>query len=184
MIGTLPSKPVQYSLPRLPAIPKADAGTLPVHMALKRACVTRFVESGWISIGAAILPAIQRLRLDDTLYFNRGTWRVELCWLNKGYPHYRLYWMPKRHYLFGLADIRLDNAEGVGLNSEGEIEVRVRCGADIGRAPRLKDVQLHLAAYCAAFGATPETLVLVKGDARTKLDADTSRVYRLFKVKG
>lgn len=177
MIGTLPpATPVQYSLPRLPAIPKADAGTLPVHMALKRACVTRFVESGWISIGAAILPVVQRLRLDDVLYFNRGTWRVELVCLASGYPHYRLYWMPKRHYLFGLADIRLDNAE--------KSFEKVRYASDIGRSPQLFSVQRHLAAYVAAFGATPDDVVLVKGDARTKLDADTSRVYRLFKVKG
>jgi hypothetical protein len=177
MIGTLPpTTPVQYTLPRLPPVPKADASALPVHMALKRACVTRFVESGWLSIGTSILPAIQRLRLDDTLYFNRGTWRIELVCLASGYPHYRLYWMPKRHYLFGLADIRLDNAEK-------SIE-KVRYASDIGRSPHLKLVQRHLAAYVAAFGAVESDLVLVKGDARTPLNADTSRVKRLFKVRG
>jgi hypothetical protein len=175
MIGTLPSKPVQYSLPRLPAIPQADASALPPVMALKRACVTRFVESGWLSIGTSIVPAIQRLRLDDTLYFNGGLWRVELVCLASGYPHYRVYWMPKRHYLFGLADIRLDNAE--------KSFEKVRYASDIGRSPQLKLVQRHLAAYVAAFGAAPDDLVLVKGDARTPLNADTSRVYRLFKAK-
>jgi hypothetical protein len=176
MIGTLPpATPVQYSLPR-PLAMKADASALPVHMALKRACVTRFVESGWLSIGASILPAIQRLRLDDTLYFGGGTWRVELVCLASGYPHYRLYWMPKRHYLFGLADIRLDNAE--------KSVRKVLYASDIGRSPHLRTVQQHLAAYIAAFGAAPDDVVLVKGDARTKLCADTSRVYRLFKVRG
>lgn len=156
MIGTLPpATPVQYCLP---AIPKTDASALPVHMALKRACVTRFVESGWLSIGASILPVVQRMKLDDVLYFNDMTWRLERVWLNKGYPHFRLYWMPKKHYVFGIADMRSDT--------------------------QLPTVQQHVAAYIAAFGAAASDLKLVEGVAWTPLNADTSRQYRLFKVKG
>lgn len=180
MIGALPPTPIQYSLPKMP---KQAADALPVHMALRRACATRFVEAGWLSISARVLPLVADMRLDDVLYFG-GVWRVELVWLNSGYPHYRLYWMPKRHHVFGIADIHLDSAEGVKVKSDGSIEVKVLYGAEIGRAPRLKAVQSHLAAYLAVFGATPENTKLVRGVAWTPLNADTSRQYRLFRVRG
>lgn len=185
MIGTLPSKPPkQHPLLRLSPIPKRASERLPRLARLARAWASQMVECGmWNDERAArILPTIQSMRLDDALYWR--DWRLELVWLNKGYPHYRLYWLKRRHYVFGQADIRLDNSEGIELNGKGEIEVKIRYGADIQRSPQLRVVQRRLAAYCVACGAAPDDMVLVKGDARTKLCADTSRVYRLFKVRG
>lgn len=152
---------------RLPPVRKS--GELPASLRIARQWVSRAVQSGkWQDARARrVLAAIRQLGIDDVLYF--GDWRVEFLWLAGGYPHYRLYYMPKRHYCVGVADIREDTTS-YGLQLAGSLQLVM--------------VQRYLAAYLVALGAdSAPDLRVIKADARTPLNADTSRQYRLFRVR-
>lgn len=147
-------------------LPPRKKKSLPTRVSLARNTLTVMVEAGlWQGNRAArLLNTIQRMKYDDCLYCrDNHYWRLEFCYLKSGYPHYRLYY---RGQVFGIADIRIDT----------------RHGAYLGDSRQLPYVQQYLAVYLVALGFTAENTVLVEGDARTSLNADTTREARLFRV--
>jgi hypothetical protein len=104
--------------------------------------------TGSIAEMIALMPHLQKMRVDDCLL--NGQWRLELVWLGRGAPQFRLYW---RTHLFGVAYI--NNVKwGEGL---------------IGSLP-FERVQQEMARYLVRCGWTAAGTALVVGKARTPTD--------------
>jgi hypothetical protein len=101
---------------------------------------------------------LRRMCYDDALVC--GEWRVELLYLNKGQPHFRLYY---RGYTFGIVSIATSHA-------------------DLGAARTLEAQRHLLAAYLVGWGLQSHAVALVEFGALTRYNANSDHQYRLFDV--
>lgn len=101
---------------------------------------------------------LRRMGYDDALLW--GEWRVELLYLNKGQPHFRVYW---RGVTFGVAAIATTHA-------------------DLGASRTIDAIRALLAAYLVGWGWRPDAVQLVRFGAMTRYDANADHQHRLFEV--
>jgi hypothetical protein len=102
---------------------------------------------------------LRRMHYDDALVC--GVWRLELLYLERGKPHYRLYW---HDFMFGVADIYTEYG-------------------DLTDSCHMPLVRARMAAYLVACGCQASEATFERYASITPLDANTSRQHRLFKVK-
>jgi hypothetical protein len=118
----------------------------------------QFQQGAWRDERAeALLPLVKALPCDGAVYSR--DWRLELVWLKRGYPHYRLYF---RSYVFG------------------KVDLPAVWGKNIKAARDLDRLQRDLAAYLVGCGFTAHNSHPVDGDARTRPNATKRSIHRLF----
>lgn len=159
-IGQGPLKQQRLKFRNFPPPPKRRAKPLPVCVPLVRQWITeRFRRrEGWTSQALALLFLVRAMRPDDVLYCD--ALRLELVWLGRGYPHYRLYW---RKHLYGVVDVTVDWDQ------------------PLTAAQSLPRIQENVAVCLSICGFTPSTTTFVKGDARTPVGGRKRELHKLFK---
>ena len=142
-----------------PPQPKRHYKPLPLPLQAFRAWhAEQFHQGAWRDErAAALLGLVKALPCDGVLY--SGHWRLELVWLRKGYPHYRLYF---RSYFYG------------------KLDVPIEWGKSVKDARDLARLQQELARFLVGCGFCAETSALVEGDARTPSNAPKRALHRLF----
>jgi hypothetical protein len=125
-----------------------------------RAWVSERVEAGaWQNKAASRLArCLSQMCYDDALVCDE--WRLELLYLERGLPHFRLYW---NGLVFGVADI---------FSLEPDL-------SDSRHAPI---VCQKLAAYLVALGWRADHIQMLEGDSITEINANVHHQYRLFKA--
>lgn len=131
---------------------------VPSSMHSHRAQITAQVESGlWQDERASRLGRLlSQICYDDALVC--GEWRLELLYLERGLPHFRLYW---NGLVFGVARIFAQTP-------------------DLGRSRHTPVVCMKLAAYLVALGWQAENIQMLEGGALTDLSAPVQHQYSLF----
>lgn len=142
-------------------ITTTTAPELPPQLQRVREFVSERIRSGYFfdARAKALDAMLARMTYDDAIVCDRV--RLEYLYLAFGYPQYRLY---VSGHVLGVADIR-------------------QHGSGIARAELASAVRQHMAAYLVPFGVTPDKATLKVYGARTDMDADTARQYRLFRVR-
>lgn len=124
-----------------------------------RQWIQRAYETGQGECVAGIyfLYLLPQMRPDSVLYSR--DWRLELVFLKKGRPHYRLYW---RRVLVGVVDIPVEDEMA------------------IASYPKLRTLHSKLAAYLICCGFTRHNTTLVEGLASTPPQTRKKGAKRLF----
>lgn len=127
----------------------------------QREWATEAVQSGlyWTDTRTeGLMRRLRAMHYDDALVC--GLWRLELLYIGRGTPHFRLYW---RGVVFGVVDIQAHLA-------------------DIGSSRKMPVVRRMMAAFLVLCGWRETCITERPGKARTPLSANTDHQYRLFKT--